>query len=51
MVKKDIRGRLFYAIYSSAKANNTYMKNYNKNKESSYAKYWNIKNFHGSIMS
>ena len=36
MVKKGIRGRICHAIYRYVKANNKYMKNYEKNKESSY---------------
>ena len=36
MVEKGIRGGIFHSIYRYAKANNKYMKDYNKNKESSY---------------
>ena len=39
MVKKGIRGRISHAIYQNAKANNKYMKDYDKHKESSYLKY------------
>ena len=39
MVKKGIRGGICHAIRQYAKANNKYMKNYNKNKESSHLKY------------
>ena len=39
MVKKGIRGEICYAIYQSVKANNKDMKDYDKNKESSYLKY------------
>ena len=39
MVEKDIRGGICHAIYQYAKANNKYMKNYDKNRESSYLKY------------
>ena len=35
-VEKGIRGRICHAIHQHAKANNKYMKNYDKNKESSY---------------
>ena len=31
MVEKRIRGRICHAIHRYAKANNKYMKNYNKN--------------------
>ena len=33
MVEKGIRGGICHAIHSYAKANNKYMKNYNKNKD------------------
>ena len=36
MVKKGIREGIMDSIYKYAKANNKYMKNYNKNKKSSY---------------
>ena len=39
MVEKGIRGELCHATQSYAKANNKYMKNYNKNTESSYLMY------------
>ena len=35
MVEKGIRGRICHSIYQYAKANNKYMKDYNKNKQSS----------------
>ena len=34
MVEKGIRGIIFHAIYWYVKANNKYMNNYDKNKES-----------------
>ena len=36
MVEREIRGGTCHAIHRYAEANNKYMKNYNKNKESSY---------------
>ena len=40
MVEKDIRGGICHSICRYSKANIKYMKDYNKNKESSYLKYW-----------
>ena len=34
MVEKGVRGEICHCIYRYAKANNKYMKDYNKNKES-----------------
>ena len=39
IIEKGIREGIFYAIYRYAKANNKYIKDYDKNKESSYLKY------------
>ena len=50
MVEKIIRGRICHAIHRHAKANNKYMKDYDKNKESSYLKYWDVNNFYGWAM-
>ena len=36
LVEKRIRGRLCHVVHRYPKANNKYMKNYNKNKESSF---------------
>ena len=41
VVQKGIRGGICHAIYPYAKANNKCMKDYDKNEESSYLKYWN----------
>ena len=46
MVEKAIRGGICHSIYRYAKANNKYMKGYDKNKESSYLQYWNVKNLY-----
>ena len=39
MVEKGIRGGICHSIYRYAKANNKYMKDCDKNKESSYLQY------------
>ena len=39
MVEKGIRGGICHSVYRYANANNKYMKDYDKNKESSYLKY------------
>ena len=36
MVEKGIRGGICHSIYQYTKANNKYMKDYNKNKELPY---------------
>ena len=43
MVQKGIRGAICHAIQWYAKANNKYMKDYDKNKELSYLKNWDVK--------
>ena len=50
MVEKGITGRICYAINWYAKAYNKYMKDYDKNKESLYLKYWNVNNLYGRLM-
>ena len=39
MVEKGIKGGTCHSIYRYAKANSKYMKDYDKNKESSYLQY------------
>ena len=51
MVEKGIRGGICHAIYKYAEANNKYMKNYEKNTESSYLEYLDANNLHGWAMS
>ena len=51
MVEKGTRGRICQAIHRYAKANNKYMKNYDKNIESSYIEYLDANNFYGRAVS
>ena len=51
MVEKGTRGGICQATHRYAKANNKYMKNYNKNIESSYIEYLNANNLYGWTMS
>ena len=51
MVEKGIRGGICHAIYRYAKANNKYIKNYDKNKESLYIQHLDVNNLHGWAMS
>ena len=44
MVEKCIRGGIYHFIYQYAKTNNKCMKDYNKNKESSYLEIWDVNN-------
>ena len=46
-----IRGGICHAIYRYAKAKKKYMKNYDKNKESSYIEYLDASNLYGWAMS
>ena len=46
MVEKGVKGGIFYAIHRQAKANNKYMNNYDKNKES-YIQYLDANNLYG----
>ena len=47
MVKNSKRGEIYHAVYQCVDASNIYMKYYDKNKESSYFKYWDVNNLHG----
>ena len=51
MVEKGIRGGICHFIYQYAKANNKYMKDYDKNKEWPYLQYWNVDNLYGWAIS
>ena len=51
MVEKGIRGRICHAMHRYAKANNKYMKDYNKDKEESFLEYLDTNNLYGRAMS
>ena len=51
IVKNGIRGGICHSIYRYAKANNKYMKDYDKNEESSYIQYSDVNNLYGWTIS
>ena len=51
IVEKGTRGGICQAIHRYSKANNKYMKNYDKNITSSYLAYLDAKNLYGWAMS
>ena len=51
MIEKKTRGGICHAIHRYAKANNKYMKNYDKNKKSSYIQYLDANDLYEWAMS
>ena len=51
MIEDGIRGGICHAIQRYVKANNKYMNDYNKKKESSYIQYLDANNLYGMAMS
>ena len=51
MVEEGIRGGIYHSIHRYAKVNNKYMKNYNKDEESSYIQYIDAINLYRWAMS
>ena len=49
VVEKSITGEICHSIYQYE--NEKYMKDYDKNKESSYLQYWDLNNLIGWAMS
>ena len=46
MVEEGIRGRMYHAVHTYAKANNKYMNNYDEKEESSYIQYLDENNLY-----
>ena len=49
--RKGIKGGICHSFHQYAEANIKYMEDYDRNKESSYLKYWNINYLYGWTMS
>ena len=44
------QGGICHSVYRYTKANNKYIKDYDKNKESSCIQYWDVNNLYGQTM-
>ena len=51
MIEEGIRGGICHTVHRYAKANNKYMKNYDKIKETSYIRYLDATNLYGAAIS
>ena len=51
IAEKGLRGGICHVIHRYAKSNNKYIKDYGKNKESSYLKYLDVNNLRGWALS
>ena len=51
MIEEGIRGGICNSVHRHSKANNKYMKDYDKNKESSYLMHIDYNNLYGEAMS
>ena len=50
-IEKSIGDAIWHAIHRFVKANNKYMKYYEKIKKLLYLQYWDVNNLYGCIMS
>ena len=51
IAEEGIKGGIYHVIHYYAKANNKYLKDYDKIKEPSYLKYWDVNNIYSWAMS
>ena len=51
IVEKGLKGGICHSIYRYAKANNKYIKYFDKNREPSYLQYWDVNSLYGWLMS
>ena len=50
IVEKGLKGGICHSIYRYAKANNKYIKYFDKNREPSYLQYWDVNSLYGWLM-